>query len=207
MAVWTIVAYTTVFLVALGCDAPQPRPAPKQAERHSMSEKITDPQAARRMAFEQADAILPGVRQLRLTLPMPAHWPSAGRAQVVYFAYRLHGPLSSRGTSGVMSPAVRIAVRVDSSQPVLGGHRRLQESDLGTQVEDVEPVSQARIDEAVEALFRAVVTQSPAEDDLRIVRTIYRRWRQGNDTICADLQRRLPAFFQWLDEPGPSGSK
>lgn len=134
---------------------------------------------------------------LRLSPPLPAAWPPQS-PQLEWFAYR-----STALPTGVIAyqldgPVHKVSLRLPDGEPraaaVADGKELGRETDNGSAAPDLGAAEQALVE---------VVLGRRAPDSARADLAAYSGWASASSQIGADLRRRKPEFFRWLDAARP----
>jgi len=159
-------------------------------------EKHVDPSVADLSA--RAAAALPrSGLGLQLTPALPVAWPPQS-PDIEWFAYE-RTPLPTGVVAyQVSGPSYRVSVTLPDGKPevtaVPDGKELGRENDRRSGAPKLEAAEQALVD---------VVLGHRAADSARNELAPYAHWAAASSTIGADLRRRKPAFFHWLDAATP----
>jgi len=158
---------------------------------------MLDASEARQRAL---DALGDAAQGLRLTPPLPQHWPPRPGSKLVIFAYRSRVLPTGEREIEVHTPAFRVLLSplaADGKPRVTRlTSRRLDRTEHAPRHQPA-----AELDEAVAALIRVVAARA-APPDRELARLGYRAWTRENPVISEVLRNDLSAFFQWLGEDG-----
>jgi hypothetical protein len=146
----------------------------------------------------RAAAALPeGGLGLRLSPPLPAAWPP-GLPQLEWFAYRSTALPTGVIAYKVEGPVHKVSLTLPEGQPraaaVSDGKELGREAGSGTAVPELGSAEQALVE---------VVLGRRAPDSARADLAPYSQWATASSLVGADLRRRKPEFFGWLDAATP----
>jgi hypothetical protein len=131
---------------------------------------------------------------LHLSPPLPATWPPASAPQLEWFAYEQTPLATGVIASNVEGPLHVVSLALPDGEPraAMVSDRKALGRDTGAQpdVPDLAAAEQALVD---------VLLGRRTLDSARADLAPYSRWATAASPIGADLRRRKPEFFRWLD--------
>ena len=134
---------------------------------------------------------------LRLSPLLPAAWPPASAA-VEWLAYRSEplptGVIAYKWSGPVSKVTLALSGGEPHAETISDGAALGREGEESASMPDLGPAQQALLD---------VVLGRRAPDSARAELAAYARWAATHPAMGADLRRRKPEFFRWLDAAKP----
>ena len=146
-----------------------------------------------------------GDAKLAATPAFPADWPQkGGTPRLKLFFYRNEPSPGGMVGFDVWPPSLAVMVSVDGDTVLVDGIEALRPpGEAERQYEAADPVSEADLANATQALVSMLASGDPASEHAATVRPVYAAWLAQNPVIASAIRPGQEAFLDWLEEASP----